>query len=67
MKKKLIIILFIILLSGCQSTDNQVTVSDKERYLKALKILFQAGDPISIDALVEIEYQKYLKEVEIEK
>jgi len=63
------LILLLVLASGCALQNNRVMTpaeraankfSNKDRYYNALKILFQAGNPISRDALAEIEYQKYL-------
>jgi len=60
--KKIICTICLILCCGCHSTDNRTMTPDAERYYKGLKILFQAGNPISRDALAEIEYQKRLME-----
>jgi len=65
----MMLILLLLLLSGCALPNNRVMTpaeraakkfSNKDRYYDALKILFQAGNPISRDALFKIEYQKYL-------
>lgn len=53
----------LILCYGCHSTNNQIIASDKKRYLKALKILFQEGAPFNKEVLAEMEYQKYLQEI----
>ena len=69
----LMLVIEVLLISGCHSTSendrakfrelkSDIMSSDAKRYLKALKILFQAGNPISRNALAEIEYQRYLKE-----
>ena len=61
----LVMVGMLISISGC-GIPQQTKIPDVERYLKALKILFQADMGFKKNVLAEIEYRKYLQETKTE-